>query len=240
MRYKPRRLFSLLVAPLAILTGFAEPVRSDSTALALAVDQMTAQMRVSDVLYGDLDLNGEQEALLLTEEGCISGACDWHLIGSGGVAGWGVLASGSGLRTELVETYPEGHVIRSDGVILAWDGVALRPYHDLLAMMGSSRQAQAAEARLINRLTGNSYKAMDFRVHEADPFLDGKVWRLVVLNGTELRKSQEFHLISPDQKLAMSGTSFERPWLFQDVVDGDIVLRVVSVTSSGFMVETLP
>lgn len=231
-------LLATLLLPL-VSGGAGFALAQGAPNLDLAIDEIAAQTPVREVLYGDLDRDGVEEALALTEAGCETGACDWHLIGSDGSGLWGVLASGSGARAELVETYPDGHVIRSDGVILAWDGAGLTPYHDLLATMGAPRTAHASEARLLNRLTDGTHRAMDVQVHEADPYLDGEVWRVAVLTNTDLGGAQAFHLIAPDETIALSGASIERPWLYQDVVDGEIVLRVVSVTGTGFIVETL-
>lgn len=224
---------------LAVLSLFIPVQVQASPTLYLAIEAVSAEVPVLDVQYGDLNLDGVEEALLLTGSGCETGSCDWHLVGSIGPGAWGVLASGSGERTGLVETYPEGHVIRSDGVILSWDGVRLSPYHDLLATMGAPRGAQAGEARLLNRLTGGSHRAMDVRIHEVDPYMDGEIWQVAVLPETNIFGEQMFHLISPEQTIALSGTSIGRPWLYQDVVEDEIVLRVVSVTGNGFMVETL-
>jgi len=228
-------LLPLLLLPLGAVSVQAQGAPN----LDLAIEELSAATPVREVLYGDLDRDGVEEALVLTEQGCGVGACEWHLVGSGAPDGWGVLASGSGIRTGLVETHPDGHVIRTDGVILAWDGARLTPYHDLLATMGAPRTAHGSEARLLNRVTGGAHRAMEVQMHETDPYLDGQVWRVAVLPETSPDGERPFHLIAPDQSLALSGVSIERPWLYQDIVEGEIVLRVVSVTGTGFIVETL-
>jgi hypothetical protein len=242
MRLKASSLRRLLLPVLlcaAPVGAFAN--QPPSSNLNMAIDLALQGGAVGDVIRADLNMDGQEEALLLLTEGCDGDACPWRLIGADPFgSGYGVVAAGFGAGTGLVETYPDGHVIRSDGVILSWDGVQLLPYHDLLSM-APDRAADAGEVRDLNRRLSGSYRAMQMRVHEMDPFETGSIWRLYVIQPDASLPDEpgEFHLITPEGEMRHTGVSIGRPWLYQDNGPEGIVLRVVSLTRNGLLVETL-
>jgi hypothetical protein len=234
---RPLVLSTLLCA--APAGAFADQPMSPN--LNMAIDLALQSMAVGDVVRADLDLNGDEEALLVLTEGCEGNACPWRLLGAdpfGG--GYGIVAAGFGSRTGLVETYPEGHVIRSDGVNLSWDGTQLLPHHDLLSM-SADRSSDAGEARQLNRLLSSSYRPLQIRAHEVDPFGSGEVWRLYVIqpDGSAQDAAGEFHLLTPEGEIRHSGFSIGRPWLYQDNSPDGVILRLVSLTQDGILVESL-
>jgi len=207
----------------------------------MAIDLALQNMSVGDVVRVDLDLDGQEEALLLLTEACEGEACPWRLLGADPFGdGYGIVAAGFGSRTGLVETYPEGHVIQSDGVLLAWDGTQLLPHHGLLAM-STDRSADAGEARLLNRLLSSSYRALQIRAHEVDPFGSGAIWPLYVIqpDGSAPDAAGEFYLLTPEGEIRHRGSSLGRPWLYQDNSPDGVILRLVSLTRDGILVESL-
>ena len=231
-------LLPAILVAIPLVATAQQPASSGlDTALNLAIEEEA----VGDVFRADLNMDGREEALLVLTEGCDGAACPWRLIGddaSGG--GWGVVAAGFGAGTELVETFPEGHVIRSDGVILAWDGAQLLPHHDLL-VMAPDRRASAGEARQLSRDLNGSYKPLEILVHELDPFRPGEVWRLFLLDpdGSTPDGPRAFYLLGPDEQIRHNGVSLGRPWLYSDTGPGGAVLRIVSLTREGLLVETV-
>jgi hypothetical protein len=238
---RPRSL--LMAIPLLLLPL---PVAAQSApTLEAAIDLASAQAAVSGTLRADLDLDGSEEAVLLFADGCDGATCPWRLVGRfPDGSGWGVLAGGFGARTELVETRPSGHVIVSDGVILSWDGAQLLPYFDLLVYQ-EGRRGSAGEARELGRLTPGPFRPMDMRVHEFDPHGTGERWRLVLVtpgsSGPESASGQgpePFHLLGPDGTLRLSGASIGRPSVYADQDDAGPVVRLVSLTGTGLLVES--
>lgn len=204
-----------------------------------AIDLAESLYGRAEALGADLDGDGREETLLIHKEGCDGQVCPWTLIGAlPDEAGWGVVAAGSGARTTLVETNPEGWVIRSDGVLLAWDGTALSPHHDLIST-GSSRRASADEARRLGRFVGSPVRPMETRAFDLIPYRNGETWTLVVL-GDDRRDAAEphaFHLLGPDRAIRLSGSSLGRPWVYADQDGEGPLLQLVSSTPSGLLVE---
>lgn len=233
----------LLTALLASAVSLATTARADAPNMMAAIAQIEASGGVRDIIQADLNLDGVDEALVLMADGCQGDLCPWSLIGSVR-GGFGVVANGLGAKTDLVDTYPDGRVIRSDGVILAWDGASLLPHHDLLTM-GAPRRATAPETRRLNSVLTGNYRAMDLQVWETDPFLSGEIWSVVAETGPpNLRQApnmtgNRFHILSADGEVVLSGSSYDRPWIYQDVTGGDLVLRVVSRTGTGLLIETI-
>lgn len=240
------RLRPLLTAlPLLLFTVPLPVFAQSAPTLEAAIDLASAQSAVSETLRADLDLDGSDETVLVFGDGCDGPACPWRLIGrfSDG-SGWGVVAGGFGARTALIETSPSGHVIVSDGVILAWDGDRLLPYYDLLVYQ-DGRRGSSGEARELARLTTGPFRPMEMRVHEFDPHRTGELWRLILItNGpsgpdTPPDPGQEaFHLIGPDGTLRLSGASIGRPSVYADQDEAGALLRLVSVTGTGLLVES--
>jgi len=236
----------LLTALPLLLLSLPLPVSAQAApTLEAAIDLASAQAPVSETLRADLNLDGAEEAVLVYGDGCDGPACPWRLIGrfSDG-SGWGVVAGGFGARTALIETSPSGHVIISDGVILAWDGDQLRPHHDLLAYQ-EGRRGSAAEARELGRLTPGPFRPMEIRVHEFDPYRSGDLWRLVLVadgpSGPDASPDPgpgAFHLLGPDGTLRLSGVSIGRPSLYADQDEAGAILRLVSLTGTGLLVES--
>lgn len=236
MRFRP--LLSAL--PLLIWAG-AVPADTTSPSLAAAIDLAATEAPVSEPALADLDQDGHEEAILIHGSGCEGDACPWSLIGRyPDGSGWGVLATGFGSRTRLVETSPSGHVIVSDGVILAWDGERLMPHHDLLSLI-PERRASAAEARDLRLLLSGSFRPMQMRVLELDPFRTAETWRLILVDpdGMDPEGPGGFHLMGPDGTLRHSGFALGRPWVYTDEDPRGPLLRLVSLTRSGLMVETV-
>ena len=233
-----RPLLSALLCAAPILAYADQPPAPN---LNMAIDLALQGGAVGDVIRSDLNLDGQEEALLLLTEGCEGAACPWRLLGADPFgSGYGVIAAGFGSGTGLIETYPEGHVIISDGVILSWDGAQLLPHHDLLSL-APDRSAEAGEVRDLNRRLSASYRAMQLRVHELDPFGTGETWRLYVAppDGSAPEGPAAFHLVSPRGEPRHQGVSSGRPWLYQDNGPDGVVLRIVSLTGTGLLVETL-
>lgn len=234
------RLWSLIALPL--LLGSAPPLLAQGSApdLPSAVALAEAERSVSELFEADLNLDGRAEALLLHDAGCEGGLCPWTLIGAyPDGSGWGPVAAGVGARTELVETVPSGHVIRSDGVILAWDGADLSPYFDLLGA-APGRRARPEETRLLGRLLPGSFRPLLTQAYEVDPFGSGRTWRLFTVrpNAEAEDPVSPYHLIGPEGELRHSGASLGRPLLYADQDEGGPVLRLVSRTGSGILVES--
>jgi hypothetical protein len=232
------RLSPIIALPilLSAAPAFAQGTAPD---LSSAISLAEADLSVSRTLEADLNADGRPEALLLHDEGCAADGCPWTLVGAyGDEAGWGPVAAGFGTVTELVETVPSGHVIRSDGVIMSWDGVVLRPYHDLLDR-SSDRRAEAGETRMLGRLVPGSFRPISTWVHELDPFRPGETWRLFSVPPSEGSESAltRAHLLGPDGSVRWSGASFDRIWVFADQDAAGPVLRLVSLTREGMIVE---
>jgi hypothetical protein len=235
------RLRPLIALPLLLFS--AVPVLAQGTApdLSSAVSLVETDLSVSRVIEADLNVDGSPEALLLHDEGCAADGCPWTLVGSyGDEAGWGPVAAGFGAVTDLVETVPSGHVIRSDGVIMSWDGFVLSPYHDLLEW-APKRRATAGETRLLGRLLLGTFRPMRTQVTEFDPFRTGDIWRLFSIDPVEgdARPLTRVHLLGPDEVVRWSGASTSRAWVYTDQDDAGPVLRLVSMTERGMLVESV-
>lgn len=233
------RLRSAFALPLLFATSVPLLAQGAAPDLASAIALAETERAVVQVLESDLNADGTPEALLIHSEGCEGGACPWTLIGAyPDRSGWGPVAAGFGARTELVDTVPAGQVIRSDGVILAWDGEALRPHFDLLAA-APKRRASAQEARALGRALPGSFRPIETQVYEIAPFRRDEAWQLVTVEGA--RGSQgaasAFHLLGPDGGVRFSGASLGRPWVYADQDAAGPVLRLVSMTRSGLVVE---
>jgi hypothetical protein len=233
------RLRSLIVLPL--LLSYAVPALAQGTApdLASAVSLVEADLSVSRVIEADLNVDGRPEALLIHDAGCEAGGCPWTLVGAyPDAAGWGPVAAGFGAVTDLVETVPSGHVIRSDGVVMSWDGAVLRPYYDLLDR-SPDRRAEAGETRILGRLVPGSFRPISTRAHDLDPFGLGETWRLFSVLPSEGSESAltRAYLLGPDETVRWSGASFDRVWVYADQDGVGPVLRLVSLTGDGMIVE---
>jgi len=227
----------------ALLIGSGGPLFAQGSApdLVSAIELEMSRSAVSDVRRADLNLDGLEEALLLHSEGCDGPACPWTLISAyPDGSGWGPVAAGYGARTELVETDPSGQVISSDGVIMAWDGASLKPYFDLLAL-SADRRASASEARLIGGLMSEKFRPLSTRVYEFDPYESGEVWKLFLrdVSGMTAEGLTRFHLLGPDDRVHHSGDSDGRPWIYADRDAAGEIMRVVSLTRSGLLVESV-
>lgn len=236
MRLRPL----LLTLPLLALSAPLAAQDGSAPDLGAAIDLASTQAPVTGTLRADLDLDGIEEAVLIYGSGCEGDACPWRLVGRHpDGSGWGVVAGGFGARTHLVETHPSGHVIVSDGVILAWDGERLMPHHDLIAMT-PERRATAGEARELRILLSGTFRPMQMRVLEFDPFRTGEIWRLILIDpdGSDPDGPSPFHLLGPDGALRHSGAAHGRPWAYADADGAGAVLRLVSLTRSGLLVET--
>jgi hypothetical protein len=234
------RLSPIIALPL-LLSATPALAQGAAPDLASAVSLVETELSVSRALEADLNADGRPEALLLHDEGCAADGCPWTLVGAyGDEAGWGPVAAGFGAVTELVETVPSGHVIRSDGVIMSWDGAVLRPYHDLLEW-APERRATAGETRLLGRLLPGTFRPMRTRVTEFDPFRTGEVWRLFSVAPVEGDASPltRLHLLGPGETVRWSGASAERAWVYTDRDEAGPVLRLVSLTERGMLVESL-
>lgn len=233
------RFRSTIALPLLFATSVPLFAQGAAPDLASAIALAETDRPVSRALESDLDADGNPEALLIHAEGCEGDACPWTLIGAyPDRSGWGPVAAGFGARTELVDTVPAGQVIRSDGVIMAWDGETLRPYFDLLDA-APKRRASAQEARALGRALPGSFRPIEMQVYEIAPFQRDETWQLITVEGA--RGSQgalsAFHLLGPDRGVRFSGASLGRPWVYADEDAAGPVLRLVSMTRSGLVVE---
>lgn len=209
--------------------------------LVSAISAIEAETRVSRMVEADLDMDGKTEALVISEEGCDGEACPWMLVASyQDGSGWGVVANGFGVRTDLLETSPSGHVIQSDGVIMSWDGVRLSPYFDLLGEV-PIRLASPVETRLLGRSLPGSFRPMETSVREFDPFQTGESWKVFSLNADygNPGEPRNFHVFDAGDTLRHSGASIGGPWIYVDFDVERQVLRAVSKTSAGLLVEVI-
>jgi len=232
------RLSPTLALPFLFFS--AAPLLAQAPDLASALALAETEGPLTQILESDLNLDGKNEALLIHAEGCDGDACPWTLIGAySDGSGWGPVAAGFGARTELVDTAPTGQVIRSDGVIMAWDGQALSPYFDLIGA-APERRADAGETRLLGRLLSGSFRPISTQVHEIDPFQRGEVWKLFTIRPSSGSESvlSGFHLVGPDDMIRHSGASLGRPWVYADQDGTGPVLRLVSQTDAGLIVES--
>lgn len=233
---RPRSLIALPLLLSSAVPGLAQGAAPD---LAAAVALVETELSVAQVLETDLNTDGRPEALLIHDAGCEAGACPWTLVGAyPDAAGWGPVAAGFGAGTALVETVPSGHVIRSDGVILSWDGTVLRPYFDLLDR-SPDRRAEARETRLLGRLVPGPFRPISTRVHEIDPFGLGETWRVFSVSPSDGSESglTRVHLLGPDETVLWSGATVDRVWVYADQDAVGPVLRLVSLTGNGMIVE---
>lgn len=234
------RFRSTIALPLLFATSVPLLAQGTAPDLASAIALAETERPVSQALEADLNADGDPEALLIHAEGCEAGACPWTLIGAyPDRSGWGPVAAGFGARTELVDTAPTGQVIRSDGVIMAWDGETLRPYFDLLDA-APKRRASAVEARFLGRALTGPFRPIEMEVYEITPFQSSETWQLITVDpslGTQGALS-DFHLLGPDREVRFSGSSLGRPWVYADQDAVGPVLRLVRMTGSGLVVES--
>jgi hypothetical protein len=231
------RLRSTLALPFLFFS--AAPLLAQAPDLASAVALVETGGPLTQILESDLNVDGTPEALLIHAEGCEGSTCPWTLIGAyPDRSGWGPVAAGFGARTELVDTAPAGQVIRSDGVILAWDGRVLSPHFDLLTT-APKRRASAQEARFLGRALPGSFRPIEMQVYEIDPFRSDDIWQLITVEGAPGSQGDPstFHLLGPDGGVRFSGASLGRPWVYADRDAAGPVLRLVSMTRSGLVVE---
>lgn len=234
------RFRSIFALPLLFATSVPLLAQGAAPDLASATALAEAERPVTQVLESDLNLDGNPEALLIHAQGCEGDACPWTLIGAyADGSGWGPVAAGFGARTELVDTAPAGQVIRSDGVILAWDGETLGPYFDLIGA-APERRASAGETRLLGRLLSGSFRPILTQAYEFDPFQIGESWSLFTVQPSPGSESDltSFHLLGPDDEIRHSGAALGRPWIYADQDATGPLLRLVSRTEAGLIVES--
>lgn len=94
--------------------------------LQSAVVDLTAQ-REGAVLYGDIDQDGEIEAVISYADDCNIAGCLFSIVDEAADGTYGELAYQYGMNPALVD----GVVIDASGVFWIWDGADLLPYYSL-------------------------------------------------------------------------------------------------------------
>ncbi|MFG6082242.1 hypothetical protein ACEUZ9_002886 [Paracoccus litorisediminis] len=213
------------------------PAVSPDDALFAVIERIGRSVLVNDVRYVDFFRDGNQAALVLTDD-CEDDLCRWDFVAK--VEGeYAVAGSAYAKNVSFEDTEGGGRVIDSDGVTWAWTAEDdwIMPWGSLadglMSRKGDDREFQTAWAH-------DKYwkhESLDLDVYEMDLLENDWNQRLVLVGGICCHAGENgfpWLVIDEGDKVIASGVSIDPPHVFRR--DGGGV-TIVSQTVSGYLAQ---
>lgn len=229
-----------VMAVAASLLGVTPAAASPMDAFRTAIERFAETHGAVRAEMLDLNRNGLVEVLLVQDDPCGPDGCAWSLLAQG--AGIEEVASGVGLRIDLVSTEPSGGLLEVDGVTWALIEGGLFPFGDAIGL-SLNRATASRELRAIQALPGFSDVALeDIRTWSFTYPMSGQIqnahvhvimtWDLQV--GTW---GSPYVVLDNDGGLLLEGVSTDVPRIFP-ALEGD-GFTVVDVVPAGFQIRVV-
>jgi hypothetical protein len=169
----------------------------------------------SSSVYGDIDQDGEVEALITYDDNCNVAGCLFSIVDKAADGSLAEVAYQFGEAPALVSG---NAVIDANGVFWTWNGLALVPYfdtyNDLSFYSGTPKdQATIVKAQPWMPLLRN----YDIQMANVDLFGNETPERFVFLDGPEYKIGQAtpYFVFSEAGDILMKGAFIDRPYLFK-------------------------
>lgn len=220
------------LAPLSLLAALiAGPVLADIAAEAKSV---VGERELLAEFYEDLDLDGQDEAILHFADDCGDMGCKWVILAMIDDAAIEV-GSGDAQTVTLMSTEPMGAVVEADGVFWAWDGSEFYPHHSFLERE-DARQIPPSlgdrEALMVNTPWGDA-SPESLSVWSIDVTDDGHRERIIVVGDLGYSiggYASPYLIVSKGGEVLAQGYSMDFPRIFTNPAGG---ARVVEIMPKG-------
>lgn len=235
MRLTPFLLSILLLPAQAAFSQSMEDV----------LDELQANRSIGQISFADLDGDGDLEALVALDSPCEYSICPWVLVDQVDENIWGIVSAGSAASVSLVPTSGDVSIIRSDGVILSWDGFEMTPFFDILDGL-DPRRPTSLEARQMSRDAPVRFRSITTDLYDIGLVL-GSNFGVMLHERPDERMTDagsmpaigQFVILSPQGELLNSGRSETRPLLYLDEDGAGQVLRIVTRENGVMTISTL-
>ena len=186
----------------------------------------------SIVDFGDIDQDGEVEALVAYTDDCGDAGCLFGIVDRGADGSFAEVVYQYGETPELVSG---GTVIDANGVYWTWNGASLQPYHDIYETLEFYPGTGADKAIIVEHQPWQTdLRNYDIQMANIDLVGDAQPERFVWLDGPEYKIGQAspYFVFSDDGEILAQGSFIDRPYLFH--LNDRKGAALVSYGGSGF------
>lgn len=217
------------LAPVSLVAALlAGPALADIQAAAKGI---AGDRELIAEFYADLNLDGNDEAVLHFADSCGDMGCDWTILT---MHDGSAVEIGSGVATSLamVPTAPVGTVIDADGVLWAWAGSEVYPHYSFLERPDVREIPPAAGDReaLKTHTEWGDASPDSLHVWSIDVTNDGKRERIITVGDLGYSiggYASPYLILSQDGELMASGYSMDFPRIFTNPAGGARVVEVM-------------